>query len=345
MLINTHIHILNKNHIPDKFLPLKLNRLLAKTKISRIFSRILNYMLPFSNNDLLDRYAAFIRHAIHKNQEEVFKEIYKKYVSFLKKENLNPLDLKFLILTMDMTYMEAGKIKNSYEDQLKELANLKMNSIFSDCILPFMFLDPRRKNLLELVMKYIPTKLFNGAKVYPAIGYFPDDDRLSYIYYLLEKHNCPVISHCSRGGIYYRKMKQKECEIFSNPREWIPVLENYPDLKICLAHFGGEKDWKDFFKGKKNDNWFFEIIELMKKYKNLYTDISYTLYKKEYFPILKILLQDKELNKKVLYGTDWYMNSLDTKEKTFFSLKQYLSEYDFKLITEKNPIEFFIKNQ
>ncbi len=346
MLYNTHVHILNKDYIPERFLPLKLMRLLARNCVGRGIARFLNLLLPFSSNDLLDRYANFIRVAGKKSQFEIFQQLFDIYVKFCEENKISINDLRFVILTMDMEFMEAGKTKKSFEEQLEEVAKLAINPAYGDLIIPFMFIDPRREDIDALVEKYIIRGVYKGAKMYPPIGYFPDDDRLARIYYQLEQAQKPIITHCSQGGIYLRSMKQTECEQFTWPINWIPVLENYPKLKICFAHMGGEQAFKDFFipgsKGQNYiNNWFYLILEMLKKFPNLYVDISYTFWKFEYFPILKLLLDNSNYRNKLLFGTDFFMILMDTKETRFLALKDYLGEEDWKQITETNPKRFF----
>lgn len=66
-------------------------------------------------------------------------------------------------------------------------------------------------------------------------------------------------------------------ENYVSPKAWEPVLENFPELHLCLAHFGGD-EWRQ---GNKNDwlekppsHWIQGIVDLTKKYRNVYTDIS-----------------------------------------------------------------------
>lgn len=355
MLFNTHTHTLNKNHIPERFLPLKLMRLLSKNKVGRGVAKFLHWLIPFSSRDLFDRYAAFLTVAGEQSQFQVFQKLFKTYKDFALENNIPLCDLRFVVLSMDLEFMGAGKVKESFEKQLEELNKLSLNPAYKNIVLPFMFLDPRREDfdyknncgqLTRLVHKYVLDGNFRGVKVYPNLGYYPDDDRLSRIYYLLEQSSIPVLSHCSQGGIYHHSMAQKECANYAIPYNWEPVLKNYPQLKVCLAHLTGEKSLEAFFKSGEEgyeESWFWILLQMMKEYPNLYVDISYVLWDFKYFSILKLLLDNPIYRERILFGSDYYMHLMEKKdaEKVFLRLKEYLGEKDWKQITDYNPQMFF----
>jgi predicted TIM-barrel fold metal-dependent hydrolase len=68
-------------------------------------------------------------------------------------------------------------------------------------------------------------------------------------------------------------------------------------------------DIEKWFIGKdayKNYSWFSIICDLMRTYKNVYADISYTLNDITLLPLLKMILEvDENIRKKVLFGTDF----------------------------------------
>jgi predicted TIM-barrel fold metal-dependent hydrolase len=95
-------------------------------------------------------------------------------------------------------------------------------------------------------------------------------------------------------------------ETLNDPKNWLPVLMTYPKLRLDLAHFSG-CDWPKFMAGKQR-NWVSDIIDMMARFENLYTDFSYTLWKPEYVKKLKqMILDNKLIRERVLYGTDHFM--------------------------------------
>lgn len=146
------------------------------------------------------RYLSIGRFAFHQEQATIFDMLQKQY----------PDNMRFVVLPMDMDYMEAGKPIRSYTEQLKELRELKQKR--PEACLPFVFADPRRIRddaaYHNTVLSCIVDDGFRGIKTYPALGYYPfDKDLLPLLLWACE-HEIPVLNHCIRGTIYYRGDKK-----------------------------------------------------------------------------------------------------------------------------------------
>ncbi len=183
--------------------------------IGRFFS-----MLPDDmTKALISRYILLGRFVIYKNQTKVFTKLKGQY----------PPGTKFVILPMDMEYMDAGKLKpeNSYHEQMKVLAELKKVDENKDIFLPFVFVDPRRmrdeSDFLKYTIKEGSVKLedcfikkyiegenkFSGFKIYPALGYYPFEEELLPLWKYAADRDIPILTHCIRGTIFYRGKKKK----------------------------------------------------------------------------------------------------------------------------------------
>ena len=154
-------------------------------------------------------------------------------------------------------------------------------------------------------------------------------------------------------------------ENYVSPKAWEPVLENFPELHLCLAHFGGD-EWRQ---GTKNDwlekppsRWVQGIVDLTKKYRNVYTDIScFDLANKlfcgkdtvrcslmNYLGCLRkpdrIHLRDK-----IIFGTDWYLTMITRTSGGAYgeycrTMKMFLDRIEHTLwvrFTLVNPWEFY----
>lgn len=351
-IYNTHIHIFKNVDVPNKFLPLYLVRILSTKKGLKIISKILNNLNPFSSNDVLDRYVRFATIGNLGSQKKIFEECAKFY----------PQDTEFVILPMDMAYMGAGSVPRNYRRQLMELAQLKKEY---PQMHPFIHIDPRRQGFFSTFKKTIDEWGFEGVKIYPSLGYFPYDEKLEIYYQYCEEKGLPIISH---GGpdnpVHYRgskkeikemlkgakipyvgKTKKELCSNFTDPRNWEYVAKKYPKLNICIAHFGSEYYWEKYLNDPTDKNtWFYYIRDLIDKYDNIYTDISFTLNNQKYFSVLKVLLNDIKLKERILFGSDYYMVKTKTEEKKFaIDLRAYLGEELFKQISYRNPRTFLNK--
>lgn len=278
-----------------------------------------------------------------------------------------PSGSRFVILSMDMEYMGAGVVQQSLTDQLNDLAQLKKDPAYQGVLLPFVFAHPERNDLLSLVRYYIEEENFAGIKIYPAIGYFPNDKRLHEVYAYAEQNQIPIMTHCTRGGVFYKGVFTEQMrkdpdtgeiypmqkasaftDVYSDPRRYSELLKKFPKLKLCFGHFGGAKEWDAYlhtsWSKTQQESWFSLIKEMMLQYENVYADISYTLCDKQYFNLLKITLLDKALRQKILFGSDYYMLEQELTEREFgINLRAFLGEDDFQQIAETNPKKFLTK--
>ncbi len=356
-IINVHTHTFNRRNVPVRFLPAFLMPV-ANWLENKIFTNVLSWIIGkiFRQNQwasVIKKYHSFLKIGDEKTQEEVLKDLIAQY----------PVGTKFCILTMDMEYMGAGPVPQPFEEQLEELAALKRNPKYKDIIFPFIFAHPERPNLLEIVRHYIEVENFTGIKLYPPIGYYPFDERLDKVMAYAEKNRIPITTHCSRGGIFYHdkiteamrehpitgeRFTEKDnktfCQHFSDPDNYHYLLAKFPNLVLNLAHFGGGSEWHKYLTCKafqEPETWLAKVAELMISYPNVYSDISYTMYDPELYPVLKYLIQDGALRYKILFGSDFYMVEWEVPEREFFlKLRAFLGEEHYPLIANINPNVF-----
>ncbi len=355
-IFNCHSHVFTNKIVPVHFLPFGLIRFLSKRRMSRWLGRLLNRINPRSTNDIFDRFASFMNIGNRESQLEIF-ELLKGFY---------PKNSKFFVLSMDMEFIEAGKVRQDFIQQLNELYDLKIK--YSDQIFPFICADPRRPNLTALVKKYIEKKNFQGIKICPPLGYYPFDKRLYPSYEYAEAHKIPIMTHCAPPRVYYRgkitkdmlihprtekKLKRKKnqgfAQYYTDPENYKFLLEDFPELKICLAHFGDRNEWKKYLRTPwgqgMEKSWFSVILDLIKENTNVYADISYTLHDVALLPLLKVILKDPKVNSKVLFGSDFYMTELNISERSFsINLRAALGENDYQQIAETNPQVFLRHN-
>ena len=416
--------------------------------------------------ELAARYLSIGRHAFHKKQARTF--------SMLK--NQYPADTGFVVLPMDMEYMKAGKPKKKarYRQQMAELAAVR-RAHPNNCY-PFVFADPRRfvpateeinyqpgdkiyfdydiikegsRNKIVLrdcfIKDLVETHHFSGFKIYPALGYYPFDEKLLPLWKYAADNGLPVLTHCIRGTIYYRGWKKpgwyehpvfeefsgrnangdmqfrplilperKNMNFsvnFTHPMNYLCLLEepllrkiigrstdqrlqslfgykdpdtalssNLRHLKLCMGHFGGDDEWKnflekdrdnyssklnefpasglDFFNDTDNNasrskteqiwkgaDWYTIICSMMLQYPQVYADISYILHQHMLItPLLTQTLQNPGLRKRVLFGTDFFVVRNHNSDKDLLGLMMGgLREADFDVIARENPREFLEK--
>lgn len=358
-IYNCHVHTFTHKNVPERFLPFRLTKVLNRKWLRKPVCFILKWILPITDRDLLDRYVKFVNISYKKSQTKIFENLRGSY----------PLNSRFIVLPVDMKFMGNGDIPEDIEKQHEELAMLRDK--YPENVIPFIAADPRRLHLLHIVRRLKEDYDFKGIKIYPALGFFPSDANLYPVYEFASEQNLPVMAHCSLGGVYAHKKINKNVRIhpdtgerlekkkpkkfanyYTDPDNYIKVLKDFPKLKICLGHFGGIDDWKNYLEKswtEKNNPldraWLSKIIDMIKSgdYPNLYTDIAYIAsFREKSFSLLKTILADEKVRHKVLFGSDFYMAKIEKmKEKELsIKLRGYLGEDLFQLIAEQNPRMF-----
>ena len=220
----------------------------------KLIWRFLRFIPGKRTFELLERYLLLGRFALYKTQSGVFTRLKNQY----------PSGTRFVVLPMDMKYMEAGKLpaQGDFKQQMAELVKLKKSSS-GQWLEPFVFIDPRRireegdsffsytvdngkVNLNDCAIKeYIETQGFSGFKIYPALGYYPFDEDLLPLWKYAADRGIPIMTHAIAGTIFYRGKKKKEWnehQVFQesdgkgNMRPLsLPEKKNY-DFSINFTH-------------------------------------------------------------------------------------------------------------
>ena len=157
------------------------------------------------------------------------------------------------------------------------------------------------------------------------------------------------------------RVRREKVEKLTDPDVYMGVCRRFPDLRICLAHFGGNDDWSMYFKKpesrRKVDlgapeaerakmNWLSKIVQLIEhgEFKNLYTDISYTVFNvDDHLSTLSVFLRGSEkLRSRVLFGSDYYMTHQEEFDERYLSMRvrHELGEDIFNEIARNNPRHF-----
>jgi uncharacterized protein len=357
-ITNCHIHTFTADHVPTRFAGIA-----GKFLRFRAFRIVVLWIMRFVGHtprSHLARYARILETSYIGGQEAIFKIVQRFY----------PEGTRFVILPMDMTYMKAGPLRESIAEQHDCLERLQKR--YPDGLITlFAAVDPRHPEIVASTIDLLESGAFRGIKLYPPLGYRPDDPALSELYRYAADRAIPVLSHCSRRGVLYRgkptdamlkdpvtdkrlaDVSDKEAIIrLADPANFVPVLDAHPKLKLCLAHFGGDEEWKKYRKQslrsgepKPDRSWLAKIADMIRsgRYENLYTDISYTVFAHEaYLDMLKRLLSDPQLRRRVLFGSDFYVveDAKLEERQTWPRIRSELGEDLFRIIAEENPKEF-----
>jgi len=291
------------------------------------------------------------------------------------------------LLMMDMQRAIGGDIEHNYDTQLADVATIVRSRYqkagrtvkYGDYVLPFLALDPHNLDMYRYFVSAFTSKadrsdelpkavapIFQGVKLYPALGYLPYHPVLMNVFAICEKLGIPITSHCGgirthpsasviesqyidrNGDIKTKRINlkddkangQKFSEFFVKPEHWDRVLKYYPNLKVNIAHMGSNEEWKAYRKGERHGT-VQRTFNLIKKHKNVYADFSYSFYKKVNIKAIYDAIQEQPyLREKIMYGSDYYMCQVEKGELAdyYHNVKEV-----FRKDTELHD-NFFVKN-
>lgn len=264
--------------------------------------------------------------------------------------------------------------KDGFTIQFEQIKKIAAMPQYKGRIFPFLGVDPRRTGIKELVKSEVgKDKLFAGIKVYPPNGFSPMDETLvgkDSIFEYCSNNGIPVISHCSYGGFAtpamnidvngmiipngstnpqlwngkyefkkglksgFSEMVKERAEVLNHPKIWEEVLKKYPNLILVLAHFGSG-----------NDLWQQYILSMMKKYQNLYTDVSCMSERINLMKVKAIYQTNPEVSHKFLYGSDYFLDMFfnDSFEHYIKRINSIFGIKMFERLTSENPSVYIKK--
>lgn len=152
-----------------------------------------------------------------------------------------------------------------------------------------------------------------GVKMHPDFQKFCIDDKKCYKIYEMCQGRLPVLLHTGDSRYDY-----------SNPGRMKRVLDDFPELTVIGAHFGGWSCWK-------------EAARTLSGYKNFYVDCSSSfdwLTAEESREIVRMYGADK-----VLFATDFPMWNHKTELAHFCDME--LTAEENQLILYKNAVKLF----
>jgi len=354
-IYNCHIHTFTNQHVPRYFPKMVMgpvfgvlvSELLRWKPLAKVLIPVLKMLVSSSERDMFDRYARFLEAGMKPSQSEVFKGIERQYPRG---------KTQFIALAVDMTYMKLGTLEKSIREQHDELLNFSKTDA-GKSIIPFYAADPRWGDIVQRVKDNVGEGKYQGVKIYPPMGYMPDDERLLEVYKICVERNLPVMAHCSPYGVYQYGLSFEEQVKFTHPGNYkrIYAHRELKELRICLAHFGGEQEWERHLKSRddieQNPAWVKVIADMIRseEYPNLYTDISYMAFSPrrrglyiDLYDYLNVLLQNKLIRTHVLFGSDYYMAEIEgiSEKEVSIALRSRLGEELYFQIAYHNPRKF-----
>lgn len=225
---------------------------------------------------------------------------------------LIPSPIETLTLNGDQTFTR-------YEENIDEI--LKIAKKYPDKFIPFCTISPADSNALQ-ILKDCHEKGGKGLKLYNGHSFFYesfntklDSVRMKPIYAYAERNKLPVLYHVN---------------ITNYGDELVNVLKEFPDLVVSIPHY-----MVSSIKIEK-------VMDLLDKFPNLYTDISFghTPYFAAGFRRISLKPQKyinffKAYPDRILFGTDMVLTELEKKDQLYMAtvLECYKDLLEKKMFT------------
>lgn len=104
-----------------------------------------------------------------------------------------------------------------------------------------VFLDPRDADAADTFMRYLDDG-FRGVKMFPASGYYPDEERFFPLYEKIEASGVPVLFHAGQTNIRVLSddpaVRKATSSKFGLPMNFDGLARLFPKMPIVLAHMG-----------------------------------------------------------------------------------------------------------
>ncbi len=225
----------------------------------------------------------------------------------------------FIHHMMDMeAYYKHGRCYYDFvTDQLPRMRRLV--NAFGGRLLTFVAYSPDRPNDLSIVRRALDDADAAGVKFYPPNGYQPDEARHDALYQELVSRDAPIFTHCTPVGMEAKPGSGAN----SNPSYWARVLQQFPALRLCLGHAGGDEPW--FGRVPWDGSYAAQAVALAASYDNVYLEFGYhedildASVRESFIVRLSGLLgTNANLAKKIMYGTDWHMIEKINNHQDYF---------------------------
>lgn len=195
-------------------------------------------------------------------------------------------DIGRVVLLPEDCSVESGMVEIS-NDEIAKLVALD-----AQFYIGMATVDPRRPDAVQELERAFAELGLAGLAVNTArLKMYPMDERLAPLYDLCRKYHKPIIFH---AGFC---LENNALAKYARPMEFEEVALRWPEVNLCLAHFG----WP----------WVQETAALLLKYPNLYANTALMNFDGPYQLFAKVFKQDMgeywldhNLADKVMFGSD-----------------------------------------
>jgi len=201
MIIDGHVHLWLRDHLPDNMVRMYLEPLQA-------LKGVMDWEVDI--DDVWPEYGATVP-------------------KLLEMLDASGVDMA-VVLPIDFNLVEQARIGiEEYNTWVFESC-----AEHPDRTIPFIGVDPQRGEPALRMLDHFASKYdARGVKVYPPTGWYPNDERFRAFFDRVDDLGLVMVTH---AGAAWTSLDEKHAE----PRFWEEFLERYPDTNLVIAHLGGK---------------------------------------------------------------------------------------------------------
>lgn len=156
-------------------------------------------------------------------------------------------------LDLKLTPSEAFPYMSSFATTNEQLADL-IKKIASPKLVPWCHIDPLAPNAAQEARYWLTQRGMKGIKMYPPMGWYPDDERAMPVYEVAASLNVPVLLHMGRVAPH-PQLRSK----FARPICLEEVGLAFPKIKLIIGHWANMWRWEAFHVAMSFENFFFDL--------------------------------------------------------------------------------------
>jgi uncharacterized protein len=258
MIIDFHSHIVNRSWLPERW-----------------WAWLTEYYNSRRQNSLLPQ----------RNADEITERLCDcdgtKLLGSMREAQID----KSVVLPLDWGIL-LGEPSTPIEEQHRLIAEISGKS--NGRIIPFVGVDPRRRDALELIRFCLEEYKMQGIKLYPATGYDLQDEAYRPIFESAMEHDVPVLLHT---GYSFGPFLSKYCE----PAILDYLCATYPKINFIAAHLGAGNLEQLCWLGYAKPNLYADCSLMQIRSRQNFLDFARKLR----------LACDLFGSRRILFGTDW----------------------------------------
>jgi len=158
------------------------------------------------------------------------------------------------VVQLRLEYAPAFPLMTSYDCTNEELARM-IEAVDSPKLVPWCWVDPLLPDPVKQAEYWVRERGMRGIKMYPAMGWYPNDARVMPVYQFAQEMDIPVLLHMGRCAPH-PGVRTK----YGRPLYLEEVGLACPRLKLIIGHFA--------------NMWRYEAMHIAAGFKNFFFDLT-----------------------------------------------------------------------